>query len=104
MEEAVIFDPTQETWRIGTEDPTALNATVPGDPIEHWIADFDDLRDDNAANDIARARLASAAPDMARVLLAVEWKLRTWCPSCEEYEEHGPDCSLDAALRKAGCR
>jgi len=50
------------------------------------------------------AALRAQRDELVRVLLAVEWKLRTWCPSCEEYEEHGPDCSLDAALRKAGCR
>ena len=57
----------------------------------------------------ARARLASAAPDMARVLLAVEW----WgevdgeptCPCCDHAAtEHHPECDLDLSLRKAGLR
>ena len=52
-------------------------------------------------------RLAAAAPDMARVLLAVEWggQCRSYgshCPSCLNYwsegEKHEPDCLLDAAL------
>lgn len=53
------------------------------------------------------AKLASAAPDMARVLLAVEWSLAPGgCPSCKNLMpyEHKPDCALDAALRKAGVR
>lgn len=73
----------------------------------------------------ARERMASAAPDMARVLLAVEWTNsddEDMCPSCgglnpaEEAKRrwprhpdagtvgHAPDCALDAALRKAGVR
>lgn len=67
-------------------------------------------------------RLMSAAPDMARELLAIEWGVRSRngadrCPSCggadprfpelaEDGEDvgHGTDCPLDAALRKAGVR
>ena len=64
----------------------------------------------------ARARLASAAPDMVRVLLACEWAWcegREWkvCPSCSNDEPndsrrsgHALDCALDACLRKAGVR
>ena len=69
----------------------------------------------------ARARLASAAPDMARVLLEAEWGDRdstewgSWavCFSCGGTKPdepghrdtgHKPDCGLDAALRKAGLR
>lgn len=69
--------------------------------------------------------LIAAAPDMARVLLAIEWAgragpagdIRAACPSCgadrsEMYDGRGPvvvvdhdaDCALDAALRKAGVR
>jgi hypothetical protein len=64
----------------------------------------------------ARARLASAAPDLVRVLLAVEWGCPgRYCLSCGETEPgidaegdrsggHAPDCALDLALRKAGVR
>jgi hypothetical protein len=56
----------------------------------------------------ADAKLMAAAPDMARVLLAVEWGGLTdpcahVCPACGR-SEHTPDCALDAALRKAGVR
>lgn len=63
-----------------------------------------------------RLALASAAPDMARVLLAIEWSGGDpgsynpydpeQCPSCGAAREkgHGADCFLDAALRKAGVR
>ena len=60
------------------------------------------------------ARLAAAAPDMARVLLALEWSrpspldetVRT-CPVCLQHDigrphAHAPDCALDTALSKAG--
>ena len=57
----------------------------------------------------AAFRLAATAPEMARVLLAVEWDGGT-CPSCggtrdrHEDDGHADDCALDAVLRKAGVR
>ena len=86
--------------------------------------------DNDAPGDAERRRLASAAPDMARVLLAVEFiecgdcvnPMRDVCPCCQSrtmlpkrpgeigqpYDvhpgKHAPDCALDAALRKAGAR
>lgn len=95
-----------------------------------------DLRFEGAGEDeaaIARARLAAAAPEMARVLLAVEWQGcqdfvgdggYRCCPTCRGVapgEErltdavddvsrgrtvlgHRSDCTLDASLWKAGVR
>lgn len=53
-----------------------------------------------------RARLVSAAPDMARSLVKVEWGHEgVWCSSCGgRRPRHSTDCELDAALRKAGLR
>lgn len=61
-----------------------------------------------------RRRLASAAPDMARVLLALidperldEEGRRAGCPTCgvdTGFETCTADCALTAALRKAGVR
>jgi hypothetical protein len=76
-----------------------------------------------------RTRLVSAAPDLVRALLAVEWTSIEgddgWspetCPSCHcrtmlpsderpgtPFEDHpgkhSADCALDVALRKAGVR
>lgn len=66
-----------------------------------------------------RTKLISAAPDLARALLAVEWildddKLYWDCPACggtkpgcsewPHIEGHYSDCVLDAALKKAGVR
>lgn len=76
---------------------------------------------------VADLELASAAPDMARVLLGMEWvytadvrpALLPVCPVChgtkfphpflaisktEPLQGHTKDCALDAALRKAGVR
>lgn len=58
----------------------------------------------------ARARLAAAAPDLARTLLSVEWGHyghetgELECPVCwaEKWEGHKPECALAAALVKAG--
>lgn len=52
-------------------------------------------------------RLAAAAPDLFRALLAVEWSANPGgreCPTCSGMTGlgHEPDCALDAALKKAG--
>lgn len=74
---------------------------------------FESLSGDD--DDISRARLAAAAPDMARVLLEIEWDGEdSRCPDCgglnpkfwpnraQPEDGHKKDCKLDAALRKAG--
>lgn len=55
-----------------------------------------------------RAKLAACAPELARLILAVEWE---WgygdrCPWCKNGKEpgHDPACSMLAVLRKAGLR
>jgi len=108
------FDPTQETWAIeehdNPEDGCLLVICAPGGT---QLALFSAEMAEDEDEDIARARLASAAPDMARVLLElVDWDMRGdgRCFYCglgvpgEGPEKHKPDCALDAALRKAGCR
>lgn len=69
--------------------------------------------EDILASSLGRLALASAAPDMCRALLAVEWaaKLR-WsleqtCPSCglnrlHDDGSHAVICVIDAALTTAG--
>lgn len=68
-----------------------------------------------SADDVARARLAAAAPEMARVLLSLEWRAADeralmCCESCGGVREvdggkgHVADCALVAVLRKAGVR
>jgi hypothetical protein len=54
-----------------------------------------------------RLRLAAAAPEMARLLLELQWsgdEARYRCPACEAtaHPDHAPDCRLVAVLRKAG--
>lgn len=63
-----------------------------------------------------RTRLVSAAPDLVRALLAVEWvelePHNLVCPSCgapdptdlKNGKGHEVHCALDAALRKSGVR
>jgi len=72
-----------------------------------------------APNEAERYQLAAAAPDMARVLIAIEWRYPYEhggvCPACDCFNPdgdapigyakgHEEDCPLDAALRKAGVR
>lgn len=66
------------------------------------------------ADDVARAQLAAAAPDLARALLKVEWRGESRgcevCVGCQVEapyepkpgEPHESDCFADAALTKAG--
>lgn len=88
------------------------------DQREHydWCADVNHEGDCMASTE----ELDSAAADMARVLLAIEWSCddgqtgRCLCPACagaKPGREWGPypsghrdGCALDAALRKAGVR
>lgn len=97
--------PWEETW-VAEGDPT-----VPGAAFT-VVFTFQD------GNDRDRMRLASAAPDLVRVLLGIEWSWRERsehlrCPECdgdgpprkgEPHLGHAPSCALDAALRKAGVR
>lgn len=62
----------------------------------------------------ARAKLAAAAPAMARLLLELEWAGHDpyaddyACPSCEwpqgRTKEHHPECTWLAVMRAAGVR
>jgi hypothetical protein len=106
--------PHEETWEA-REDSVYCPAT-------RTTVAFGPMDEDTA-------RFVAAAPDLARVLLAVEWHRvliqgdEAWvCPSCGNErldpgdEEklpalvaagmlgHRPDCALDGALRKAGVR
>lgn len=97
-----------ETWRVFDEPtPLAMGYVVraqveePSGLAGAWLP----------ATSPEQARLASAAPDMARALLACEWAGRVVdgvhcaCPLCDNVApDHLPDCALDAALRKAGIR
>lgn len=118
----------QEEWDDKLKSDVVINRVDNGErePVAHFYLGADDIG-------IRRARLAAAAPDMARALLAVEWvkEIRQGsevhaCPSCGGLTEeakstgyyqrvsdfigkplpigHVEGCALDAALRKAGVR
>lgn len=99
------YKPWEETWHVGqlgVEDEDGV--PVLADVFEVFGA--------------VDARLAAAAPDLVRALLAVEWSGRPgdahceWCgaPAEDRYTrdgwtpigEHEDDCPRQAALRKAG--
>lgn len=100
--------PWEETW---TAHGSAVQADG-RDVLDAWYR-----RDDPVGGD-ARARLAAAAPDLVRALLAVEWvavdceSMCVWCGAHAEDRytrdgwtpigEHEDDCQRQAALRKAG--
>lgn len=113
--------PWEETWRV---------VKLPS--CDEWEVESDHVGM-LEMSDPAHVALASAAPDMARVLLAVEWCGRVdyvgdggyrCCPACEgispdeadcqdAHEDiargrnvlgHKPACELVIALRKAGGR
>lgn len=94
--------PTSEEWRPSYEHVWSKGL---------HIGRFSTAVGQERAN--ARARLASAAPDLLRELRAVEWTRHPGgydrCPTCtacfaEEESDtraHREGCTLDAAIRKA---
>ncbi len=110
------FDPTHETWHLSNDDDDGYADQTVVDDTGQWLAQYmvslecpAEAVDAVDARCAARARLASAAPDMARMLLEIEWASRDValeCPKCRVREDsgHGPNCALIAALRKAGLR
>lgn len=96
--------PLDETWAV-----TAHGGVGDANGPPHlWIGGFvqsggSALRPDST--DIARARLAAAAPDLARALLSVEWEDYSGrCPWCSAIRgaDHRADCERQSALKKAG--
>lgn len=126
--------PWEETWsyKLDAEDRAQIHVSVDGD----WelVAEHGWQRSAVAVPVVeARFQLASAAPEMARVLMHLEWcnddVSGPYCESCnavryndwrelsmsdaEMWEhirrvpgdnDHRADCKLDAAIRKAGVR
>lgn len=113
----------------------ALPGTHRGEPVVHLQLDngivIAHVLEARLARE--RAQLASAAPEMARLLLAIEWSgpeayvgagQFATCPSCAGLDPsdvgslvapadiaqrgctigHTPSCELEAAIRKAGLR
>lgn len=113
----------EEGWRAAGVDVVCVAPRV---TLDAWCTRT--LHPDNRPGALeARARLMAAAPDMARVLLAVEWSDHdeegSKCPSCGAPEyvpparydaageyigytegTHEADCALKAAIEKAGLR
>lgn len=91
--------PWEETWRAlgggivcGDMTPDSWSCAFwhPSGPIDERAA---------------RARLAAAAPDLARALLSVEWEDYSGrCPWCSAIRgaDHRADCERQSALKKAG--
>lgn len=112
--------PWEETWAA---HGSAVQADG-WDVLDAWY------RGDDPISGHARARLAAAAPDLVRALLAVEYDSAVgyegelhvcpWCDGMDPAREyvrydgvttsahygvrvgHAPDCQRQAALRKAG--
>lgn len=100
----------EETWTAEPEndEPDSLWMVLDSESPRCLVAD---------TISEAQSRLIAAAPDMARVLLEVEWSAQNQygqaqCPSCrgDEYKDgeprtgHEEHCALFAALQKAGVR
>lgn len=93
--------PWEETWVRG-HGVVRVAANGDGGPMRFGNGDPWRLSDESAAV----LQLASAAPDLYRALLAVEWRsgdAGPRCPGCDRTKAYGhaSDCALAAALRKA---
>jgi hypothetical protein len=116
-----------ETWtyhRDGYVGDARELVKTPGNDAHFGYVNGDVYFRESDADDAARAKLASAGPEMARALLAVEWsggnlshvpEAVAYCPDCgavpwieatsgRRVGNHEGDCVIDAALRKAGLR
>jgi hypothetical protein len=99
--------PHEETWEI--EYPSE---EVPGNWVvrkRHGGSLFVSMpRSEPVQMCRSRGQLATAAPEMARLLLEMQWGAQVQdqrgCQCCLRFPEegHAPDCKLVAALRKAG--
>lgn len=110
------MEPWEHTWHVDE------SGTLIRDERDYRIAETIEL--DIPPQEQSNARLAAAAPEMARLLLELEWggepvraiagPIAT-CPSClgmrpQLSRDAGPrgghrkDCRLIAVLRKAGVR
>jgi hypothetical protein len=98
--------PWEESWGYATRTQTGNCAELHlGDGQQICVQiGIDDEAD-------AYAQLAACAPEMARLLLDLEWAHQdpSWgpaCPACDALERagHGRDCRLERVLRKAGVR
>jgi hypothetical protein len=116
--------PWEETWDYHGR------VQVPGDGRAHGARLYSDNHEEEWAtawgeDSVARARLAAAAPEMARLLLSLQWvdtsdgEYRERCPVCQNRtrlppdgrmgiplqihdDRHSDSCALVAVLRKAG--
>ena len=96
----------EETWRLGEEKSRTVELEVVGGPRfgylqtgPHFMLPAQQSDADFAR---ARARLAAAAPEMARLLLEAHHIKDRACFDCGRVLIHRGDCQIVALLRKAG--
>lgn len=116
--------PWEETWEYRA--PKAdIGYVTPFQTVCGFLSVDEDAELNPPEDARARAKIASAAPEMARLLLALEWSgsecyydgCDAVCPCCRKEGprksrfsakilggEHAEDCALAAVLRKAGVR
>lgn len=96
--------PWEETWAVEREDLIADDGTRSLAPWWNVSRSATSLVGTEFREEAAK--LVAAAPDMARVLLDIEWSAEEgrFCPSClhGRGEGHSDACALKAALMKAG--
>jgi hypothetical protein len=101
--------PWEETWRCVAQTYGDWAGIVDDkDPLRVLYADFRVAKGDEYKASHARAQLASAAPELYRELLKVEWddgpdRFFPECSRCGNIkpEGHKANCPRAAALKKA---
>lgn len=88
--------PHEQTWKLGRGYEQAIPGLYIADESGCVVVSDDQIIDECMP-------LIACAPEMARMLLELEWTGETGCLLCGQ-QEHVADCALDTVLRKAGVR
>ena len=108
------FDPTQEIWWVDDDGQVLTGGLAAGGPTSEFLAFLAPYKhsdndggekpdEEEYARRDARARLASAAPDMARILLELVSRIEAGDQGLLG-AIHPMWSNADAALRKGGVR
>lgn len=105
--------PWEEMWRVRENDPWQTDLVIESDGDRQWLARFAPSPGVSPDHEAARASLAACAPELARMLLALETvSVRSdidACPFCDAWRHNGVvphehNCEWLELMKRAGVR